>query len=39
MASTWREAGLVEIERRPPLPESIGKILHLRTTRRPLVRD
>ena len=34
MAGTWRKAGLVEIERRPPVTETIGKILHLRTTGR-----
>jgi hypothetical protein len=39
MASTWREAGLVEVERLPPVPETIGKILHLRATRRPAVPD
>jgi hypothetical protein len=38
MAATWREAGLVEIERRPPVTETIGKILHFRTTRRSSVR-
>jgi hypothetical protein len=32
MAATWREAGLVEVERRPPMTETIGKILHLRTS-------
>ncbi len=32
MAATWREAGLVEIERRAPVTEAIGKILHLRTS-------
>jgi hypothetical protein len=35
MAATWRDAGLVEVERRAPVAETIGKILHLRTTRRP----
>jgi hypothetical protein len=30
MAATWREAGLVEVERRAPVTEAIGKILHLR---------
>jgi hypothetical protein len=34
MAATWREAGLVEVERRPPMTETIGKILHLRTSGR-----
>ena len=29
---TWLEAGLVEVERRPPMTETIGKILHLRTS-------
>ncbi len=38
MAATWRDAGLVEVERRAPVAETIGKILHLRTTRRPSVR-
>ena len=32
MAATWREAGLVDVERRPPVTETIGKILHLRTS-------
>jgi hypothetical protein len=32
MTSTWRDAGLVEVERRPPVTETIGKILHLRTS-------
>jgi hypothetical protein len=32
MVATWREAGLVEIERRAPVAEAIGKILHLRTS-------
>jgi hypothetical protein len=32
MAATWREAGLVDIERRAPVTEAIGKILHLRTS-------
>jgi hypothetical protein len=35
MAATWRQAGLVEVERRPPVTETIGKILHLRTSGRP----
>ncbi len=34
MAATWREAGLVDVERRPPMTETIGKILHLRTSGR-----
>jgi hypothetical protein len=34
MAATWRQAGLVEVERRPPVTETIGKILHLRTSGR-----
>jgi hypothetical protein len=34
MAATWREAGLVEVERRPPVAETIGKILHLRAAGR-----
>ena len=32
MAATLREAGLVAIERRAPVSEAIGKILHLRTS-------
>jgi hypothetical protein len=32
MAATWRDAGLVEIERCAPVTEAIGKILHLRTS-------
>jgi hypothetical protein len=35
MAATWRQAGLVEVERWPPVTETIGKILHLRTSGRP----
>ena len=34
MVATWREAGLVEVERRPTMTETIGKILHLRTSGR-----
>ena len=34
MAATWREAGLVDIERRPPVAETIGKVLHLRAAGR-----
>jgi hypothetical protein len=29
---TRRQAGLVEVERRPPVTETIGKILQLRTS-------
>lgn len=35
MGLAWREAALVQIERRPPERTSAGKILHLRTHRRP----
>jgi hypothetical protein len=34
MAATWREAGLVEVERRAPVAEAIGKILHLHRSRK-----
>lgn len=32
MAATWNQARLVEVERRPPMTETIGKVLHLRTS-------
>ena len=34
MGLTWKEAGLVEIERRPPLPGPTGKVMHLRVAGR-----
>ncbi|MBM3297733.1 MAG: hypothetical protein FJY83_09060 [Candidatus Aminicenantes bacterium] len=34
MGLTWKAAGIVRVERRPPLPGPTGKILHLRADRR-----
>lgn len=38
MGLVWRDAGLLEVERRPPLSTSTGKILHLATATRGHVR-
>jgi hypothetical protein len=37
MELQWRQAGVVSIERRPPLPTASGKILHLVRTGQPSV--
>ena len=34
MGTLWRSAGLLRVERRPPVPAASGKILHLHVDRR-----
>jgi len=34
MGEAWREAGIVRVERTPPVPTKAGKILHVRLERR-----
>ena len=33
MARMWRDAGFLQVERRPPYPTATGKILHLHVCR------